>query len=304
MDSLMEDSDQTISTQMMETFKELAPLLDKSLQLAPNPRRAKAPRKGGANAPDEAENLHQQEKPTGKAMQLLTTMAQLIVRHDQEMNSLRRTDQFILFLNPDPTGALHLLIQESAMWKKQMESKSNMLLQPLRQHLVLALLKALSTNAGKIVESKDTDQLYQTSVQKGLILADRSFPFHRWDGTQLVIDKKHPISAQKMFQHLTELQEMMLDKEMIVRFHALRAPSDQNTKAVPWRLQINLRSDRAYDLLYQLCHNSVWMAVGATMKQHSLSQSPMATTLQNLMGKSKGRGKGQNKTQPPPQHAA
>ena len=97
MDSLMEDSDQTISTQMMETFKELAPLLDKSLQLAPNPRRAKAPRKGGANAPDEAENLHQQEKPTGKAMQLLTTMAQLIVRHDQELNSLRRTDQFILF---------------------------------------------------------------------------------------------------------------------------------------------------------------------------------------------------------------
>ena len=303
MDASMEDSDSTISAQMMETFKELAPLLDQSLRLAPNPRKTKAPRRGGPNNPDAAETM-QQQKPTGKALQLLTTMAQLIVRHDQEMNSLRRTDQFILFLNPDPTGALHLLIQESAMWKKQMESKSNMLLQPLRQHLVLALLKALSTNAGKIVESKDTDQLYQTSVQKGLILADRSFPFHRWDGTQLVIDKKHPISAQKMFQHLTELQEMMLDKEMIVRFHALRAPSDQNTKAVPWRLQINLRSDRAYDLLYQLCHNSVWMAVGATMKQHSLSQSPMATTLQNLMGKSKGRGKGQNKTQPPPQHAA
>ncbi|CAL1146915.1 unnamed protein product [Cladocopium goreaui] len=233
-------------------------------------------------------------------------MAHMLIRHDQELNSLRRTDQFILFLNPDPTGALHLLIQESAVWKTQMESQTQQQLQPLRQHLVLTLLKALQHNAGKIVESKDTEQLYQKSVKMGLILADRSFPFHRWDGQkqQLVIDKKQPVSSQKMFQHLTELQEMMLDKEMVVRFHALRTPTSHDTRAIPWRLQINMRSDRAYDLLFQLQHNSIWMAVGATMKQHTLTQSPLATTLQSMVGKSKGRGKGKTKTPTPPKQEA
>lgn len=307
LDANMDPSDQTISAQMMETFCALAPLLqDPSLKLTPNPRRTKAPRRGEGSSQDSAEHMHQQDKHPGKALTLLNTMAHMLIRHDQELNGLRRTDQFILFLNPDPTGALHLLIQESAAWKAQMESPTQQQKQPLRQHLVLTLLKALQTNAGKIVESKDTEQLYQKSVKMGLILADRSFPFHRWDGQkqQLVIDKKHPISAQKMFQHLTELQEMMLDKEMIVRFHALRASNPQDTKVIPWRLQINLRSDRAYDLLYQLCHNSIWMAVGATLKQHTLTQSPLASTLQTLLGKGKGKGKSKSKTNTPPKQEA
>jgi len=292
MDSFLGDTDQSISEQMMSTFGQLAPLLDKTLNLAPNPRRAKAPRRGGPSTP-EADEVSQAKTPS-KALQLINTMAHLLIRHDQEMHSLRRTDQFILFLNPDPTGALHLLVQESTQWRQGMETKPQQLHQPLRQHLVLALIKSLHVNAGKIVESKDTEPLYQTSVQMGLILADRSFPFHRWDQHQqkLVIDKKQPISAQKMFQHLTELQETLLDKEIVVRFHALSAPKGTSTKAVPWRLQINLRSDRVYDLLFQLCHCSVWMAVGATMKPHSLNQSPMATTLQTLMGSSKGKGRG------------
>ena len=62
--------------------------------------------------------------------------------------------------------------------------------------------------------SKETDQIYITSVDKGLILADRSFPYHRWDPkTQtLVLDKKTPVSAKKMDQHLEELVEMMQDR--------------------------------------------------------------------------------------------
>ena len=52
------------------------------------------------------------DQPT-PAMRMLTTMAQLLIRHDQELQGLRRMDQYILFLNPDPTGALHLLLHET-----------------------------------------------------------------------------------------------------------------------------------------------------------------------------------------------
>ena len=94
---------------------------------------------------------------------------------------------------------------------------------------------------------------------------------------------------------------MMQDGELIIRFHALRSPNEQQ-KIIPWRLQLNLRSDRPFELLHHLAKNSVWMAVGASMKQHTLHQTPLATTLQSMMGgskappKGKGRGKSNKQT--------
>ena len=171
---------------------------------------------------------------------------------------------------------------------------------------MLALLNTLRTRAQQIVESPETDQLYSLSLQKGVILADRSFPFHRWDkATQkLVLDKKQPISYKKMDQHLEELQEMMQERELIARFHALKAMTESNQTIIPWRLQIHMRRDRAYELLFQLAYNSVWMAVGASMKPHTMGQSPLATALQAMTTpshgkpKGKGKGKGKNKTVP------
>ena len=97
-----------------------------------------------------------------------------------------------------------------------------------------------------------------------------------------------------MKQHLEELLEMLTDPAMVIRFHALSQSKDQTSKAVPWRLQINMRTNRPYELLHYLTHNAIWMTVGASMKQHNQQQTPLATALQTMMGppKPKGRGKG------------
>jgi len=300
--SAMGPPDLAASAQMEEAFGALASLfVDHTLALPENPRQTKARKRDGPKGHD-AEMVDPPQtgdQPT-PAMRMLTTMAQLLIRHDQELQGLRRMDQYILFLNPDPTGALHLLLHETVQWKEKaekMEDSSLTQMMPLRQHLMLALLTSMRNRLAKLMTSKETDQIYITSVDKGLILADRSFPYHRWDPkTQmLVLDKKTPVSAKKMDQHLEELVEMMQDRELVMRFHALRAPDPKSDRVVPWRLQINIRSDRAYDLLFHLAHNSIWMAVGATMKQHTLHQTPMATALQSMLGQSKGHGKGKQK---------
>ena len=199
-------------------------------------------------------------------------------------------------MNHEPQGALHILLQETETWKANMEKNNPAQLLTLRQHLMIALLRTMQTRAGQIVEAKETDQLHQTSVTKGVILADKSFPFHKWDpqAQKLVIDKKPAISSAKLHQNITELLEMMQDRELIIRFHALRAPSDLQ-KIIPWRLQLNLRSDRPYELLHFLAHNSVWMTVGVSMKQHTLTQTPMATNLQAMIGGSKTQTKGKGR---------
>ena len=265
----MEPSDLGTTAQVMEVFSALAPMfqkVDPTLKLAPDPRATKKLRKAAPNKP--CEEVEDQEMVVAEqplpVLQMLRMLTQLVIRHDQEIQSLRRTDQFILCLNPEPQGAMQVLLTETAQWKKKMDSSSTAQMMPLRQHLMIALLNALKKRAGQVIECPTTDQLYQTSLDKGLILQDRSFPFHRWDGqtNQLILDKKAPISAKKMGQHLDELLEMFMDKELVVRFHALRAPLEQQQKIVPWRLQLNLRSDRPYELLYQMAYNSIWMLVG------------------------------------------
>ena len=218
----MELTELGASQQMLDAFGALMPLFkDKDLKLQPNPRHAKIRRKNAPKSPTEDEvDQDMEEVPTLPVLRLLKAMAQLVIRHDQEMQNLRRMDQFMLFLNHEPKGALHILLEETAAWKKQLEQAASTVQMPLRQHLVQALVKHLRARITQIVESKDTDALYLTSVEKGLILADRSFPFLRWDGhaKKLVLDKKQPISAPKLHQHLEELAEMLTDRELVIRF--------------------------------------------------------------------------------------
>ena len=288
--------------QMLEVFSAMAPLLvqkDTSLRLAPDPRAAKMRRRNGPNSQDADAVDQDMDSPAPPSMmQMIKLLTHLVVRQDQEIQSIRKADQFVLFLIRDPKGALDVLLQETTQWKQQMESGPTVQSMPLRQHLMLALLRALQHRVNQLMECQTTDTLYKTSVEKGLILQDRSFPFHRWDPntSKLILDKKSPISAKKMGQHLTELSEMFMDRDLVVRFHAMGSTSSQQ-RVVPWRLQLHLRSDRPYELIYQMAYNSIWMLVGATLKPHSLGQSPMATALQAMVHPNKGQGKGKTKKQ-------
>ena len=52
-----------------------------------------------------------------------------------------------------------------------------------------------------------------------------------------------------------------MDRDLVIRFHALKAPTVK-VKVVPWHPKNNMRSDRPYDLLFQLAHCGPWMVLG------------------------------------------
>lgn len=301
MDSHMDPADCLTQLQMVEAFQTLLPHIDKTLKLAPNPKDSKRPRKTG---PNEQGLVHGQTEGAGQpVMQILQLLAKLAIRQDQELSTLRRSDQFILFLSRDQKGAFQHLLDSTTKWKQQMEQKAAHLL-PLRQFLVVELLKELHARAGPLVECQPSDALFQTALEKGMILQDRSFPFHKWDAAsqKLILDQRTPISAKKMSQHLEELIEMCRDPQLILRFHALKPHTNQALQIIPWRLQLNLRSDRPYELFYQLTHNAIWMIMGASMKPHTQGQTGLAMALEKLVfppqKAMKGAGKGKSKSAP------
>ena len=86
-----------VSAQIQQAFGALAPMLDSTLNLAVNPRDPKQRRTSAKDEPDEDMPELQSQHQAVPVVKLLTLLANLVVRHDQELQTLRKMDQFIFF---------------------------------------------------------------------------------------------------------------------------------------------------------------------------------------------------------------
>ena len=294
-DSAMNGWDPSTQAQIQETFAFLQPLLDQGLKLQANPKAPKQRRtdqhaQQAAHAPDQGTTDLQ------KLLRYLQALGQLVLRQEHSLSLLQSTDSFILFFEQDKESSLQGIIQETQRWHQQRLQDPEKMQTPLRQHLIQHLLQDLLTRTTKVSQCKVEDTLFKLCRERNLILEDMSWPYLRWDPAkaQLVIDKRKPITMAKMLEHLQELVEEFRDPLLVVRFQGLATSSPQKT--IPWKLQLNLRYNRAYDLMVTMCHSSVWLLAGTSLKMHTPQQSSLAQTVQNLLPKGQGRGKGAGKS--------
>ena len=278
----MTEQDMASQQEIWNTFKDLSVMLDTNLQLSPDPRHPKR-RKDQPKA--NADEVTRSAKNPVQLAQMMQVMVKLLLRHEQEIQHLHRTDTFLLLCNKEQTGVA---------WKQKLETQT-LPLMPLRQHLFHTLLKALLNRISQISKCPLEDKVIQTLIGKGLLLEDLSWPFQQWDAKQKLMVKgpKKAISMKKMVEDVTELVEMARSPTLITRFHAL--PQKEEAAIVPWKLQMNMRDDPPWDLMLSLCQNSVWTLLGTNLKCHSQSMSGLAVHLQNLIRPSQTQGKGKDK---------
>ena len=296
----MNKEDVETSQQILATFQQLMPVLDKDLQLLPNPRQQKRQKADAKDQKRPRSKSTQEGDANDQVLRLLQQLTSLVVRHDQELNLQRRSDSFVMFFSNQPEGVLALLIKETLKWKNlEVNPASTVPKLPLRQHLMKSMLKELLDRVDRIAQAKEQDKFHLASIKNGLILPDKSWPYHQWNPSTRALEhsRRQPISMGKMMEHIQELQEMILEPSLILRFSALRAPGE--SPVTPWRLQLNPRSDIPHALFTQLCNNMVWTLLGTNLKMHTLHQSNLASSLQEQIGKrpGKGRGKGTAKGQ-------
>jgi hypothetical protein len=170
----------------------------------------------------------------------------------------------------------------------------------LRQHLTQCLFQDLMVKVMKISEAQAGDPLFQTSVQSQVIDSEGNWPFLEWNPATKTLhtSSKTPISMTLMTQHVKELVEMFKDPELVMSFRSLQ--TNQEAPICPWRLQLNPRADRAWELLTRLSRCSLWTLIGTMLKPHSLTQCGLADTIQQALGHQvrKGKGKGRHKQIP------
>lgn len=284
------------SAQVIQAFKQMAPYLDGTLKLTPNPGATKRPK----HADQKRDNKPSQHQELNALVPAVKLMARLVVNLDRDMQMHKREDTFILFFNrSESTGSLQKLLKAAEDWhSKATTGSSSSPMMPLRQHLLQILLQDLMDRIQRLVDAPEGSDLMQAAVKTLTILPDRTFPYLEWSAQKqaMQVAQRPAISLQKMHQNCTELLDMMRDVSIIQRFHAL--PMKDNSPIAPWRLQLALRADRPWELIQSLSQSSVWSLMAMSMKPHNRFQSPMAERLETMLElrpKGKGRGKGKSK---------
>ena len=212
---------------------------------------------------------------------LIRAMGQLMLRHDQDLQSTAQQDTFILFLVPSPEGSIPLLQAAHRQWTDLKEKTTT-----LRSHLILALLRELQRRLLKLMACSDQDPLKVTMVKNGILLEDQTWPYTQWDSAskKLILSKtKTPMSMTVAQELLEELLTLVKEEGAIQKFHSLSR--QEATKSQPWKLQVGLRNDRLHKLLSSSCHLSLWQIAGIQMKPHSLKASPLALKVKDMLQK-------------------
>lgn len=199
------------------------------------------------------------------------------------------------FFQQDKEGSLPGLLQETQKWQMNRQQNPSMQHPTLRQHLSQWFMQDMLHRVTKVSTSKPGEALFQACLEKNLIQEDQSWNYLRWDATQkkLLVDKKKAVSMAKMLQHMQELIEDFKEPTLVVRFQGLATSSQQ--PIIPWKLQLNMRMDRAYDSLHTLTHNAVWLLAGTSLKTHTTQPSQLTRHIQGMLPQTKGKGKSKTK---------
>lgn len=276
--------------EILEAFKAMGPLLmpDKYLR---DTKEEKDPKKH--------KREHPQENQTGTTdvAKLVRLMGSILLRLDTDNQLMRKQDSFVFFLQTAAPALLPHLMSKAKEWHTQMKLRTQATEEqppytPLRMVLFQDLAIMMEDRVIKLSKAGPEDELWQTALNHGVITAEGSFPFQRWSQLQktLVPMKKDHITMSRMIKYMEQLKQISTDQTAIQKFHALKPAENQQT--VPWILQTGVRHDELQSLLEQLQGSTVWGLIGAAMKPHTQVQSKQCQELQQLLGKGKGKQKG------------
>ena len=286
----MDPQAEQAAMQMADVFQSVLPMLDRSLQLEPDPRHPK--RRKDQGKPERRGDGASTDNKANQMQEALRIMATLLIRQDQDLQCLKRNDSFMLYFSKEPSGTLAHLMKAAERWRQQMEQPApSTLRQPLRTQLMITLLNNMLTRVTEVSKSKPGEKLFLACVKNRILLEDHSWPYLHWCHLtkQYLISDKKAVGMKQMLDMCAELLEHFRNPQLVLKFHALQ--NKPTSQTVPWRLQLQMRMDAPFELMTYLCRNSVWALLGTQLQPHLQQQTPLVAQLQEMLGKSKGKGK-------------
>ena len=239
----------------------------------------------------------------GNVHHTLRAMMQLLLKHEDQLQSIAKQDCFIFSTTPGEAGIQPILLKETATWTQAMQSTTPPK-EPLRLILVRTIFDTLIERVQKIANMDTNSAAWQQTISTQVILPDGSWPFLSWNHAKSKLEinqtKKSLPAMKTLMELLQEIRELLCQQSSVLRVQALKPPAGGGT--IPWRMQIGLRETTLFDQLSRLTYSSTWQLLQMTTQPHNAKRTNIATTIQQQLNSngtdrphSKGKGKGKHK---------
>lgn len=278
------DAEMEARQELMLTFQNLAPLF----QSRPLDEDRLAKKHRGPNPPSPST---WSSAPSDEEPKLLHLLTRLVLRQEQEIQSIRAQDTYIIHMSVEKGSLLQLMMEQGTEWSQQKEKEC-----PLRVHLFRSMAQEAQKRFMVVMQAPQQSETWKQLVAKRIILQDGSWPTLEWQHStqKYELAKKAAIKMTTMQSLVAELVELGTEPHRIQRFFSMQQQTEQRT-TVAWRLQLHLRSQSAHELMENLVNSTLWVLLGAMMKQHRPGSSALTQQVSAFLGKpNKGKGKGKS----------
>ncbi|CAE7197907.1 unnamed protein product [Symbiodinium sp. CCMP2592] len=231
------------------------------------------------------------DKETAQLAKLCTSMARLVLRHEDQQSIDRSEKGFILFCQAK--GLLSIvpdLKRTAEAWTQQKEQTPEQLTLPMRSALLHQLVDVWYTRMEAVPQTEESRQ----NAREMLILdSSGNVPYLQYNREEQRLEIKtdrDPMTLERTLEILRELKDLVLLPLTTLRFHAARRRALQNPgEIVPMMLEVGLRTpeaDRAWNILSRLSHSGACRAVALSMRQERCSPRTCRRFSRNCQGPS------------------
>ena len=168
---------------------------------------------------------------------------------------------------------------------------------PLRMHMFLQCFQLLAQRAQQLKLDASDDALVQNLRSKGILTEDSKWAYLSWDSQAMMLkpNRMQPLTSEEIRSLLLErIAHLGQQPGVIHKFSALRPvkqdtlPQDATT-AIPWRLDLSLRSPEAseqFQLLQKLAGNGITQLILLRVRGANLQRSPLANAISQRLRRS------------------
>ena len=167
--------------------------------------------KGKSKQPSLSKN-----RPSDPKMQsILVSLARLSLRHEDALNTERQDTGFMLYMTTGEAGIHRALLKISEAWKAQRLTNPLSVNSPLRLLLFRACIEELQLRINKLQAGadKESKEILQACVTKGMIDAEQRFHYRRWDPKkeELVVTDQTPLRMDEAVIAVNSLLPLLVN---------------------------------------------------------------------------------------------
>ncbi|CAE7239424.1 unnamed protein product [Symbiodinium sp. CCMP2456] len=223
----------------------------------------------------------------GKNDELVTTLARLALRQEEELQVLKQDHSFMMFMKPGRDSILHYLYQTATLFKKkQAESPTwGVGFQPARQVLALALFRELASR----LETMEKDQArIKEVVDMGWATSELTWKFQAWNPQLRILQEdkdRKPLTTVEV-KHSLERLYAAVKTGVVTRFSCTRKLTETMENQASFYFDLSSRGAgiEAWEHMEKLEGCCVLQLVGLAYKRAGLRRGPLAQKLRELLG--------------------